>query len=185
METILRLELGKARKLKEFSNIARISESLRIVNSLNESTCVNLLQSLQEDHLRRAVYVEYLLYSRQELISCHSYLEGLGDQLSNETNHCEKYLSTICVKKFLLDEEERIFRFCQEFKEINLSDEKCDYLNNFYKQLHSVMQHNLLWQDIFKSRGDIVKVTLERCIMAKIYNYALYPNGDGDRDRDQ
>ncbi|RZC35393.1 GTPase-activating protein and VPS9 domain-containing protein 1, partial [Asbolus verrucosus] len=48
----------------------------------------------------------------------------------------------------------------------------------------ALMQRSGLWQDIFKNRGDVIKITLERCIMSKIYKYALYPNGDGDRDRD-
>lgn len=108
----------------------------------------------------------------------------MSEQVNNEKQQCEKYLSMICVRKFLLDEESRISQFCEEFKEITLFDEKCDYLNKFYEQLYTVMQRSGLWQDIFKNQGDIIKVTLERCIMSKIYKYALYPNGDGDRDRD-
>jgi hypothetical protein len=110
---------------------------------------------------------------------------SLSEQINNEKQQCEKYLSTICVRKLLLEQEAKIIQFCQEFKEISLSDEKCDYLNNFYGQLYSVMQRGGLWQDIFKNWGDVIKITLERCIMSKIYKYALYPNGDGDRDRDQ
>ncbi|XP_044257839.1 receptor-mediated endocytosis protein 6 homolog [Tribolium madens] len=184
VETILRLELGKARKLKEWSNIARISETLRFINLLNESTCLSLFQSLREDFLQRSVYTDYLIYSRQELLFCQSYLDGLSEQVNNDKQQCEKYLSMICVRKFLLDEESRITQFCEEFKDITLFDEKCDFLNNFYEQVYSIMQRSGLWQDVFKNQGDAIKITLERCIMSKIYKYALYPNGDGDRDRD-
>lgn len=71
---MLRLELGKARRLREWSNVARISEAIRCINLLNENSCLKLLNSLQEDILLRTTYIKYLVTSKEALLFCDSYL---------------------------------------------------------------------------------------------------------------
>ncbi|KAJ8934393.1 hypothetical protein NQ314_013434 [Rhamnusium bicolor] len=75
IETVLRLELGKARKLREWSNVARISEAIRCVNLLNDSSCLKLLKSMREDIILRSTYIQYLITSKQELLFCDNYLD--------------------------------------------------------------------------------------------------------------
>lgn len=74
IETVLLIELGKARKLKDWSNVARISEAIRCINLLNSTSCLKLLQSLKEDILLRTTYIQYLNCSTQELLFCKMYL---------------------------------------------------------------------------------------------------------------
>lgn len=71
---MLRLELGKARRLREWSNVARISEAIRCINLLNENSCLKLLNSIQEDILLRTTYIKYLVTSKGALLFCDSYL---------------------------------------------------------------------------------------------------------------
>lgn len=71
---MLRLELGKARRLREWSNVARISEAIRCINLLNENSCLKLLNSMQEDILLRSTYIKYLVTSKEALLFCDSYL---------------------------------------------------------------------------------------------------------------
>lgn len=71
---MLRLELGKARRLREWSDVARISEAIRCINLLNENSCLKLLNSMQEDILLRTTYIKYLVTSKQALLFSDSYL---------------------------------------------------------------------------------------------------------------
>lgn len=71
---MLRLELGKARRLSEWSNVARISEAIRCLNLLNDNSCLKLLNSMQEDILLRSTYIKYLVTSKQALLFSDSYL---------------------------------------------------------------------------------------------------------------
>ncbi|KAJ8965805.1 hypothetical protein NQ317_019953 [Molorchus minor] len=163
IETVLRLELGKARKLREWSNVARISEAIRCINLLNDSNSLKLLKSMRDDIILRSTYIQYLITSKQLLLFSDKYLDSLQEQISHDKHQCEKYLATLCVKGFLSEQEAVILDFCDEFKQLGLADEKC----------------------VFHNREKTIKITLERYIMSRIYKNSIYPNGDGDRDRDR
>ncbi|KAJ8921650.1 hypothetical protein NQ315_010559, partial [Exocentrus adspersus] len=184
VETVLRLELGKARKLREWSRVARISEAIRCVNLLNDSSCLKLLKSMGDDIVLRSIYIKYLVTSKQELLCCDNYLDSLQTQILHDRQQCEKYLATECVRDFLSEQETIVLNFCDEFKQLNVADEKCVLLQNFYRKLYSVMLTSPLFQGIFNNREKMIKITLERFIMSRVYKNSIYPNGDGDRDRD-
>ncbi|CAH1109453.1 unnamed protein product [Psylliodes chrysocephalus] len=185
IETMLRLELGKARRLREWSDVARISEAIRCVNLLNDDSCLKLLRSMRDDIVLRSTYVKYLACSKQELLFCESYLNSLQEQITNDKYQCEKYLAAICVKEFLSEQESMILEFCVEFKQLSLADEKCHFLQNFYSKLFLLMKSSSAWKGIIRNREKTLKITLERFIMSKTYKNSIYPNGDGDRDRDR
>ncbi|ENN80555.1 hypothetical protein YQE_03020, partial [Dendroctonus ponderosae] len=185
LETILRLEMGKARKLREWSSAARIAEALRCVQLLDERHCLKLIQSLRADLRLRATYLRYLVSSKQELLFTEMYLNTLQDQIKHDRIQCEFYFASVCVREFLSEQEPLVMAFCDEFRRLSLADEKCDFLQNFYLRLFEIMNENKHWQDVLHKRDFLVKVTLERCIMSRVYFNAIYPNGDGDRDRDR
>nr|XP_023029474.1 receptor-mediated endocytosis protein 6 homolog [Leptinotarsa decemlineata] len=185
MEMILRLEMGKARRLREWSHVARISEAIRCINLITDDTCLKLIHSMKDDLILRSTYIKYLVTSKQELLFCDSYLNSLQDQISHDKQQCEKYLVTVCVKEFLLAQETVLLEFCEEFKQLNLADEKCDILQKFYMKLYCIMKSSSIWKDFVRNRETLLKITLERYIMTKIYKNSIYPNGDGDRDRDR
>ncbi|VEN49439.1 unnamed protein product [Callosobruchus maculatus] len=185
IETMLRLELGKARRLRQWSNVARIQEAIRCVNLLNDSSCLKLISSMNEDMALRSAYLHYLVASKQQLFICNNYLDSLRDQIAHDKNQCEEYLAALCVREFLSQQEAAVLEFCREFKQLNLADEKCDFLENFYDKLYCIMNGSPFWNDIFTTREKIIKLTLERFIMSKTYKNSIYPNGDGDKDRDR
>ncbi|KAH0999172.1 hypothetical protein HUJ04_005369 [Dendroctonus ponderosae] len=112
------------------------------------------------------------------------YLNTLQDQIKHDRIQCEFYFASVCVREFLSEQEPLVMAFCDEFRRLSLADEKCDFLQNFYLRLFEIMNENKHWQDVLHKRDFLVKVTLERCIMSRVYFNAIYPNGDGDRDRD-
>ncbi|CAG9830560.1 unnamed protein product [Diabrotica balteata] len=164
IETMLRLELGKARRLREWSEVARISEAIRCINLLNDESCLKLLRSMRSDIVLRAT---------------------LQKQITNDKYQCERYLAVICVKEFLSEQESAILEFCEEFRQLSLADEKCDLLQRFYTKLFLIMKSSPAWKGIVRNREKTLKITLERFIMNKTYKNSIYPNGDGDRDRDR
>ncbi|CAG9822511.1 unnamed protein product [Phaedon cochleariae] len=185
IETVLRLELGKARRLREWSEVARISEAIRCISLIAEDVCRKLMGSIRDDIVMRSTYVQYLMTSRKELLFCDSFLNSLQDQVFHDKRQCEKFLATVCVREFLREQETLVTEFCEEFKQLSLSDEKCHFLHNFHLKLYHIMKSNPFWKGIVQNREDILKITLERFIMKKFYKYSIYPNGDGDRDRDR
>ncbi|CAH1968556.1 unnamed protein product [Acanthoscelides obtectus] len=185
IETMLRLELGKARRLRQWSNVARIQEAIRCVNLLNDSSCLKLINSMNEDMALRSAYLRYLVASKQQLFICNNYLDSLRDQIAHDKNQCDEYLAALCVREFLSQQEVAVLEFCREFKQLNLADEKCDFLENFYDKLYLIMNGSPFWNDVFTKRENIIKLTLERFIMSKTYKNSIYPNGDGDKDRDR
>nr|CAI5817368.1 unnamed protein product [Callosobruchus analis] len=80
IETMLRLELGKARRLRQWSNVARIQEAIRCVNLLNDSSCLKLISSMNEDMALRSAYLRYLVASKQQLFICNNYLDRVLHQ---------------------------------------------------------------------------------------------------------
>ncbi|XP_030746066.1 receptor-mediated endocytosis protein 6 homolog isoform X2 [Sitophilus oryzae] len=185
LETILRLELGKARKLRDWSQVARVSEAVRCVNLLDDVSCLKLLQSMRDDVLLRSTYIQYLIVSKQELLFCEMYLNTLHEQILNEKRQCETFFATDCVQKFVEEQEQIITVFCEEFRQLSLADEKFDSLQTFYKRLYALAHERRHWQHVLQKRGALIKSVLERNIMGRVYSNALYPNGDGDRDRDR
>ncbi|ENN81028.1 hypothetical protein YQE_02559, partial [Dendroctonus ponderosae] len=175
---------GQGSELREWSSAARIAEALRCVQLLDERHCLKLIQSLRADLRLRATYLRYLVSSKQELLFTEMYLNTLQDQIKHDRIQCEFYFASVCVREFLSEQEPLVMAFCDEFRRLSLADEKCDFLQNFYLRLFEIMNENKHWQDVLHKRDFLVKVTLERCIMSRVYFNAIYPNGDGDRDRD-
>lgn len=77
-------------------------------------------------------------------------ISSLQNQISNDRQQCERYLATECVRDFLSEQEAVILEFCDEFKQLSLADEKCDFLLNFYRKLYSIMNSSPSFQGVFK-----------------------------------
>lgn len=70
----------------------------------------------------------------------------LQEQILHEKEHCEKHLSTLSVREFLCEQEGVVHEFCDEYKQLNLADEKCDLIQNFYGKLYLIMKSSPQWQ---------------------------------------
>lgn len=70
------MELAKAKNLKQWSAVARISDVLRCLRLLNIEDCHKICNLLKDDYNQRLVYTRYLLDSKQMLLASKSYLEG-------------------------------------------------------------------------------------------------------------
>lgn len=105
----LQLQLAKARNLKDWPLVARVSETLRCVRLFDDEGCRKLCQALKEDYCKRSMYNQYLLRCRQVLLSTLSYLNRLT-RISTMYLLLTKYifLSIVCKFKSSLNENYRV-----------------------------------------------------------------------------
>ncbi|KAK9710372.1 Vacuolar sorting protein 9 (VPS9) domain [Popillia japonica] len=185
LEVVLQLELAKAKSLRQLSVVARTAEALRCIRTLDNGACHKLFAILKEEYCQRSIYMRYLLNSKQILLNTEAYLNLLEEQLKRDKELCDNNLIELCVRFFLEKQEKEIQDFCDEFQSLKLVDEKNDHLMTFLNDLHLLVKKDVIWQDTSKNQLKLAHLAIEQSVMTKVYIHALYPNGDGDRDRDR
>lgn len=85
IESFLNQEIARARSLKLWSTAARASEALRCIRLLDALVCGKLFESLKGEYMQRSLYTQYLLHSRQILLSAQAYLEEYASNLFSKT----------------------------------------------------------------------------------------------------
>lgn len=142
----LQLQLAKARNLKDWNLVARISEALRCTRLFDDAGCLKLCHALKEDYCKRTPYNQYLLRCRQLLLSTLAHIEGLRLQIQSERELSNKCLVGVCVKLFLERQEQYVISFCEEFNQLKVPDEKTDLLDTFLRTLANEMEKDIIWQ---------------------------------------
>lgn len=66
-----------------------------------------------------------------------------------------------------------------------LQDERTDVLERALNSLYERLPHEKIWHFANAERISFVKKSIERSLMAQLYAYALYPNGEADQSRDR
>ncbi|XP_020296298.1 GTPase-activating protein and VPS9 domain-containing protein 1 isoform X2 [Pseudomyrmex gracilis] len=181
----LQLQLAEAINLQDRALIAHLHETLRCVQLFNDDGCRKLFKSLREDYQKRSPYIAYLIRCRQGLLSTLAHLDRLCERVKCDRDAINNHLVSVCVKVFLEKRESFLLRFCDEFKKLTLADEKQDLVNSFLGKVHAEMDNDPIWQSASANQLDLARVVVERTVMARVYHNALYPNGDGDVNRDQ
>ncbi|XP_015600361.1 GTPase-activating protein and VPS9 domain-containing protein 1 isoform X3 [Cephus cinctus] len=183
--TFLQLQLAEAINLQDRALIAHLHETLRCVRLFNDDGCRKLFKSLRDDYQKRSPYIAYLIRCRQGLLSTLAHLDRLGERVKCDRDAVNSHLVSVCVRVFLEKRETSILRFCDEFKELKLADEKQDSVDNFLGKINTEMENDPIWQVASENQLALARSVVERTVMARVYHNALYPNGDGDVYRDQ
>ncbi|KAF7998054.1 hypothetical protein HCN44_009452 [Aphidius gifuensis] len=183
--TFLQLQLSEAINLQDRPLIARLHETLRCVRLFNDEGCKKLFLSLKDDYQKRSPYIAYLIRCKQGLLSTLAHLERLGERVKCDRDAVNSHLVALCVHVYLEKRENQILKFCDEFQKLEVSDEKQDFVDNFLLKINSDMEIDAIWQSASDGQLELARMVVERTVMARIYQYALYPNGDGDVNRDQ
>ena len=181
----LKLQLAEAINLQDRSLVAQLHETLRCVRLFDAVGCSKLFHSLQDDYKGRAPYLSYLIQCRQSLLSVLAHLERLANRVEQDKAVCHRFLISVCVRLFLERREKQLNDFVVEFQQLHVSDEKADWLESFLRRLSAVLERDSMWQSASRYQVELAQTAVEQRLMALIYNYALYPNGDGDVSRDQ
>lgn len=181
----LKLQLAEAINLQDRSLVAQLHETLRCVRLFDAVGCSKLFHSLQEDYKGRAPYLSYLIQCRQSLLSVLAHLERLANRVEQDKAVCHRFLISVCVRLFLERREKQLNEFVVEFQQLHVADEKADWLESFLRRLSTELERDSMWQFASRYQIELAQTAVEQRLMALIYNYALYPNGDGDVSRDQ
>lgn len=181
----LKLQLAEAINLQDRSLVAQLHETLRCVRLFDAVGCSKLFHSLQEDYKGRAPYLSYLIQCRQSLLSVLAHLERLANRVEQDKAVCHRFLISVCVRLFLERREKQLNDFVVEFQQLHVADEKADWLESFLRRLSAELERDSMWQSASRYQVELAQTAVEQRLMALIYNYALYPNGDGDVSRDQ
>ena len=181
----LKLQLAEAINLQDRSLVAQIHETLRCVRLFDAIGCSKLFKSLQADYKGRSPYLSYLIQCRQSLLSVLAHLERLANRVEQDKAVCHRFLISVCVRLFLERREKQLNDFVVEFQLLNVADEKADWLESFLERLSAELERDSMWQSASRYQIELAQTAVEQRLMALIYNYAMYPNGDGDVDRDR
>ena len=181
----LKLQLAEAINLQDRSLVAQLHETLRCVRLFDAVGCSKLFHSLQEDYKGRAPYLSYLIQCRQSLLSVLAHLERLANRVEQDKAVCHRFLISVCVRLFLERREKQLNEFVVEFQQLHVADEKADWLESFLRRLSTELERDSMWQFASRYQIELAQTAVEQRLLALIYNYALYPNGDGDVSRDQ
>ncbi|XP_043477081.1 GTPase-activating protein and VPS9 domain-containing protein 1 isoform X1 [Leptopilina heterotoma] len=181
----LQMQLAEAINLQDRALIAHLHETLRCVRLFNDDGCRKLFRSLKDDYRKRSPYIAYLVRCRQGLLSTVAHLDRLSERVKCDRDAVNNHLVSVCVRVFLEKRETLLSRFCEEFKMLSLIDEKQDLVENFLGTIHAEMENDSIWQAASNTQLKLARIVVERIVMAQIYNFALFPNGDGDLCRDQ
>ena len=181
----LKLQLAEAINLQDRSLVAQLHETLRCVRLFDAIGCSKLFHSLKEDYKGRAPYLSYLIQCRQSLLSVLAHLERLANRVEQDKAVCHRFLISVCVRLFLERREKQLNDFVVEFQQLHAADEKADWLESFLHRLSAELERDSMWQSASRYQVELAQTAVEQRLMALIYNYALYPNGDGDVSRDQ
>lgn len=68
---------------------------------------------------------------------------------------------------------------------IFLQDERTDVMERALNSLYERLPREKIWRFANAERISFVKRSVERSLMAQLYVYALYPNGEADQSRDR
>lgn len=181
----LKLQLAEAINLQDRALVAQLHETLRCVRLFDSDGCSKLFKSLQEDYKNRAPYLSYLIQCRQSLLSVLAHLERLANRVEQDKAVCHRFLISVCVRLFLERREKQLDDFVLEFQQLSVADEKADHLESFLAKLNAELERDSIWQSASRYQLELAHTAVEQRLMALIYTYALYPNGDGDVSRDQ
>uniref|UniRef100_A0A158Q7R7 Ras-GAP domain-containing protein n=1 Tax=Elaeophora elaphi TaxID=1147741 RepID=A0A158Q7R7_9BILA len=163
---------------------AQIREVLRCLVTFDDRAVRKLLRALKGEHRKRTAYMLYLQQSRLNLLQLRSNLEKLTIRLQREKLLISECLVDMLVRFYLEERETELRDFIAEFQTLKAQDERTDGVERALNSLYERLPHEKIWRFANAERISFVKKSVERSLMAQLYVYALYPNGEADQSRD-
>ncbi|CAG9531443.1 unnamed protein product [Cercopithifilaria johnstoni] len=163
---------------------AQIREVMRCLVRFDDRAVRKLLRALKGEHRKRTAYMLYLQQSRLNLLQLRSNLEKLAIRLQREKLLIGECLVDVLVRFYLEEHELQLRRFIAEFQTLKAQDERTDVMERALNSLYESLPYEKIWRFANAERISFVKKSVERSLMAQLYVYALYPNGEADQSRD-
>lgn len=180
----LKTQLYEAISNQDKEKEAQLHETIRCVSIFNDKDCRKLIRSLKSDYIKRTPYITYLTKSKQNILHSIHLIDKLQQRTKWYQTICTHHLTSVVTRTFLehQDNEKQLNQFVNNFRQLQIVDEKFDLFKNFINLLKN--EFNLIWKDCDVDTIEFSVVSLERLIIPKVYRFAMYPNGDIDHYRD-
>jgi hypothetical protein len=179
----LKIQLYEAISIQDGDKQSNLDETIRCIELFSEQECLKLIRSLKADHRRRFYYVAYLTKSKKSLLYSIHLIDKLIQRVDSQQKLISYHLTVEITRSYLNLKETQTQGFIQKFRALEIIDEKFDLYKKYVKQL--CLDLNLIWSNCKQDEIDYAYLCVERLIMARVYTYAMYPNGDIDHYRDR
>lgn len=143
-----------------------------------------LLDQLQKDLRKRQSYLQYLIRYRQNLLFSLENIQNFELRLQNDRETCNRHLIMVCIRMFLEKRELAILTFQNKFTTLTVVDEKIDFLEEFMGELMNELKNDGLLQGMADWQLQEARNCIERILLQRLYRQVMFPNDDGDINRD-
>ncbi|VDN06515.1 unnamed protein product [Thelazia callipaeda] len=180
----LQILLAESINAQDKALCAQIREVVRCLSIFDDRAVRKLLRVLKGEHRKRTAYMLYLQQSRLTLLQLRSHLEKLAVRLQREKMLVSECLVDILARFYLEERDAQLRRFIMEFQTLKAQDERTDVVTRALNSLYECLPREKIWRFANSERIEFVKKSVERSLMAQLYVFALYPNGEADQSRD-
>ncbi|CAL8143674.1 unnamed protein product [Orchesella dallaii] len=184
LTNLLRIEMASAISRADQVTAAHLQDAVRTVKQLGGDGCRKVMRLMRDDYRRRSDYISYLMRAKQGLLSTIQFLERATVRAKYEGDTYSHYLINECIRIWLEEpnQSQYVEQFTIEFCQATAIDEKIELLEGFLSTLTDMFVGT---KELSEWQLGKTENALEQYIVSRVYVFALYPNGDGDKDRDR
>ncbi|XP_067940772.1 GTPase-activating protein and VPS9 domain-containing protein 1-like [Watersipora subatra] len=164
--------------------VVQIQETVRCLQRFNNNGCRKLVRAIREEYQSRVHYISYLAKARHKLLSMQARTQGMLLTLNRDKESCFSSLIQECVKVFLEKRDSRLRLLQKNFAKLQSPDEKAAELEECLSFLYAELDRDGMWTGANAVMREAAQLAIERGVMEKVYKSAMFPNADGDTQRD-
>lgn len=161
------------------------SQTMRSVRSIPETQLSDgglaLFRGLFLAYQRRAVYVNYLVSTRQSLLLSIELVERQRSRIDARLDDCMHFFRSCKVERYLQSRKEAAEAWAAEFREIELIDEMVACMSEHFALVANEMYEDEVWASspFIDEAVDI----MQKHLVSMVYSHAFFPH-PSDLDKD-
>uniref|UniRef100_A0A915EB59 VPS9 domain-containing protein n=1 Tax=Ditylenchus dipsaci TaxID=166011 RepID=A0A915EB59_9BILA len=160
----------------------RISSRSCIIREVQR--CLIVLGNEESEHQERASHISRLQNLRASLLQLNYYLFRTKTRIQREKALSAECLLEILVRFFLEGKDLFLRQFVHDFRCLKAQDERTKTVEQALRFLNERFYIEPMWRFATSDNLDYAQKCLERSLMAHVYKFAMFPNGDADHSRD-
>ncbi len=170
----------------EHERAGQLRETVRSLQTLPAHSVADggraLFRALHHDYKRRAVYVNYLVSTRQSLLMSIELVERQTARHEARLGDCRKFHRICKVRRHLESRaKEETKLFVEGFNRIELVDEMCEYLNAHHSHMCEKLFEDAAWRHT--SYAEEACGLVRQQLLCAVYDHAFFPHPhDADKD---
>lgn len=177
---VLEAELNEACALGNQHAQAQLQACLRCIRKLPKAWLADnaklLHDAVKRDFHRHQPYVSYLVSTLESLSITKELLNRHIESLDYSTSICTKYFNSTRVRRFLDQHMAGVREFEENFKQIEMLDEKSAFLADFLEKMHDEMASDPTWAEASPEELEDSRLQMEKRFLTHIYNFVFFPH---------